>query len=171
MKRDCGQGEHAAEDGVPVEESGVGTGAPVGPEGEKEVVVGTYGNATDDVTEGGSEEDGEQNAGEGEESVEEGAPEWVGGVAAELDADAAQNEQPEHHNEREIEAAEGRGIEQREGEEECATGSEQPDFVAVPDRADGAKSLSPFGLGACDKEVDDADAEVETVKDDVGGGL
>jgi len=82
VKRDCGQGKHASENGVPVEDAGVGTGAPVGPEGEKEVVVGTYGNAADDVTESRSEKDGEQNAGEGEETVEESAPERVGGMAA-----------------------------------------------------------------------------------------
>ena len=115
-----GQGEDAAEDGIPVEDAGVGAGAPVGPEGQKEVVDGAYGNAADDVSEGGAEEDGEQNAGKGEETVEESAPERIGGVAAVLDADAAQDEQPEHHHDREIDAAEGRGVEQREDEEERA---------------------------------------------------
>ena len=62
-----------------------------------------------------------------------------GEVAAEFDADAAQDEQPEHDHERQIEAAEGGGVEQREGEVEGAAAGEEPDFVAVPDGADGAE--------------------------------
>ena len=90
-------------------------------------------------------------------------------MAAELDADAAEDEQPEHHHEREIETAEGRGVKQREGEEERASGSEQPDLVAIPDRSDGSEGLGAFGLGTRDEETNDADAEVEAVEDDVSG--
>jgi hypothetical protein len=79
-------------------------------------------------------------------------------------AEAAQDEQPEHDHERQIEAAEGRGVEQREGEEEGASGGEQPDFVAVPDGADGADGLCALVFGAGDEEIEDADAEVEAVE-------
>ena len=60
-------------------------------------------------------------------------------MIAELDRDAAQDQQPQHDHQRQIEAAEAGGIERGEGEVERAAGGEQPDFVAVPDGADGAQ--------------------------------
>ncbi len=90
------------------------------------------------------------------------------GVAAQLDADGAQDQQPEHDHQRQIEAAEGRGVEQGEGEEERASGGQQPDLVAVPEGADGTHGLLAFLFAAGDEEIDDADADVEAVEDDVG---
>src|SRR6185312_12783776 len=101
-----GQCEDSADDGVPIQNARGGADAPVGPERKEEVGVGADGDAADDVGEGGPIEDGEQDAGKGEERVEEGAPDAEGDVAAEFDADAAEDEQPEHDHEGEIEAAE-----------------------------------------------------------------
>ena len=55
-----------------------------------------------------------------------------------FDADAAQHEQPEHHHQGQVEAAETRSVKQREREIERAAGSQQPDFIAIPNRANGA---------------------------------
>jgi hypothetical protein len=68
------EGDQAADDGVPVQDAGVGTDAPVGPERQEEVVVRAERDAADYVGERGSEEDGEQRAGDEEEAVEEAAP-------------------------------------------------------------------------------------------------
>jgi hypothetical protein len=78
-------------------------------------------------------------AGETEDAVEQGAPDADVDVVAQFDADAAQDEQPEHDHERQIKAAEGRGVEQRKGEVERAAAGQQPDFIAVPDRADAGE--------------------------------
>ena len=71
-------------------------------------------------------------------------------MVAELDGDAAQNQQPQHHHQRQIEAAETGRIERREGEVEGATGGQQPDFVAVPNRSDCAEHHAPLVIGAGD---------------------
>ena len=76
-------------------------------------------------------------------------------------------EQPEHDHQRQIEAAEGRGVEERKGEVECAAAGEEPDFVAVPHGADGAQGGAAFRFGADEEQVEHADAEVEAVEDDV----
>ena len=167
MKREGDQGDEAADDRVPVENAGMGAGLPVGPEGQEEVAVGLKRHAAQDVGEGRAVEDGEQSAGEAEDAVEEREPDADVDVVAELEADAAQDEKPEHDHERQIEAAEGRGIEKREGEVERAAAGEKPDFVAIPDGADGMKGGFALRVVAGKEEVQYADAEVEAVEDDV----
>ena len=49
VERQGRQGEQTAKNGVPVKDAGIESGAAVGPERKKEVVVGAYRNAADDV--------------------------------------------------------------------------------------------------------------------------
>ena len=168
VERERDQGDDAADNRVPVENAGMGTGLPVGPQGQEEVAVGLERNAAQDVGEGGSEEDGEQGAGEAEDAVEQRAPYAYVDVVAKLDADAAQDQEPEHDHERQIEAAEGRGVEERKGEVEGAAAGQQPDFVAVPDWADAGEDNAAVGFGANEEEMEYADAQVEAVEHDVG---
>jgi len=90
-------------------------------------------------------------------------------VGAELDTDGAQHEQPEHHHQGKIESAETGGIELRKSEIQCATGGEQPDFVAVPDRADGAQDFAALLVRLCHGQVDCSGTQIEAVEDHVGG--
>jgi hypothetical protein len=87
--------------------------------------------------------------------------------ARKFDADAAEHQQPEDDHERQIEAAEAGGVEQGEGEQERASGGEQPDFVAVPHGADGAQDGAALVWGAGGAQVDHTGAEVEAVEHDV----
>ena len=143
-------------------------GASVGPERQEEVIVFADGHAAHHVGERRAEEDGEKRAREEEQAVKEGVHQSVLRMAAQLNADAAQNQQPEDDHEGKIEAAESRGIKKRKGEEQCASGGEQPDFIAVPYRANGAQRLLAFRLSFCDEEIEDTDAEVIAVKNHVG---
>ncbi len=61
-----------------------------------------------------------------------------GSLVAVLDRDAADDQADEHEEEREVEAGEERRVPAGEGGERRAAGDEQPDLVAVPDRADRA---------------------------------
>ncbi len=88
---------------------------------------------------------------------------------AQFDAGAAQDQQPQHNHQRQIESAERRGVQGREGEIERAAAGEQPDFVAVPDRTDAAEHDLPVGFAARQQGMQDADAQVETVEHDVSG--
>src|SRR5512140_3824808 len=109
-------------------------------------MAGIQRDSADHVAERGSEEDRQKSARKREEPVEEIPPEPALQVMPELDAERAQDEQPEHNHERQVEAAETRGVKEREGVEESAPGRDQPDFVAVPDGADGAEERAPLVL-------------------------
>ena len=167
MHGESDERDEAADDGVPIENAGQDAGLPVGPERQEEVAVGVERNAAENIGEGRAVKDGEQDAGKAEEAVEERSPHADIDVIAQLKRHAAQDEQPENDHEGEIEAREGRGVEQRKGEVERAAAGEQPDFVAVPDGADGGQRGAAIGLGADEKQVQHAYAEIEAVEDHV----
>ena len=48
-------------------------------------------------------------------------------------------------------------------------GDDQPDLVAVPERADGVDRRPALGLVAADDAVQHADAEVEALEDEEAG--
>ena len=69
-------------------------------------------------------------------------------LVAELEADAAQEQQPQHDHQRQIETAEAAAYSGKHRDERSA-GGEQPHLVAVPDRADAAHRREPlFALRA-----------------------
>ncbi len=65
-------------------------------------------HAADQVAERGAEEHRERRAGRAEGDVPAGAPEGIVHVAPELDGDAAQDQGPEHQEDRQVEAGEAR---------------------------------------------------------------
>src|ERR1700719_3769481 len=125
---------HADQDRVPIENAGVGAEAKVGPQRLEEITLRIEGNAAHDVAERGAKENRQQRAREAEGQVPEGRPYATGDVTAKFDGDAAQDEQPENHHERQIEAAEARGVEDGKREEERAAGGHGPDFFRTQDR-------------------------------------
>jgi hypothetical protein len=166
-----GQGEqrdHAGENGIPVKDAGIGAGAEVGPERFDEVAIGSERNAADDISQGSAEKDGEEQTGDAEDEIEEPRPHRIRHVRAQFNADAAQHQQPEHDHERQVEAAEAGGVEPGEGEVERACGSDEPDFVTVPDRADGAHDVAALVGCFGGAKVDHSGAQVEAVEHDVG---
>ena len=87
------------------------------------------------VPERGAEQDRQRDARGGEHEVPGRAPRAGLEVAAELDRDPAQDERPQHEEDREVEPREPGGEHRRERDEEHAAEREQPDLVAVPDTA------------------------------------
>src|SRR5258708_23120379 len=88
-------------------------------------------------------------------------------MRAEFDADAAQDQQPQHHHERQIESAEAGSVELRESKVEGASGGHQPDLVAVPDGADGGENATALFVRLGDREVNRAGAQVESIEHDI----
>src|SRR5260370_42661894 len=124
MQGEREEGDETADYGVPVENAGVGAGAPVGPERQIEVVVWTDRNAADNIRKRGSKEDSEQRTGEEEEPIKEAAPEGFVHMHAELYTEPPQNEQPQHDHERHVKAAEGGRGDKRKSEEGRRVGKE-----------------------------------------------
>jgi hypothetical protein len=90
-------------------------------------------------------------------------------MAAEFDGHAAEHKKPEHHHQRQIETAEARGVEQGKSEVERATRSEKPNLVPIPHRANRANHLAALGISLCDKQMNGAGAEIESIENDVHG--
>src|SRR5215831_11049760 len=163
------EGEDPDEHGVPVEDADRLFGREVGEELEAEPSVGVERHSTQEIPERRSEKDGKENTRNPEKEVPSSAPDAIPHVTAELDRDAAQDQAPEHEEDREIEAGNAGREHARECHEESSPGEEEPDLVAVPERADRRKDLTPFRLAPRDEEMEGAGAEIETVEDHVGG--
>ena len=164
VERKGDERDKAADHRVPIENAWMRAGLPVSPQRQKEVSVSLQRNAAQHVCEGGAEEDGEQRAGQTEEAVEQCAPDANFDVVAQLNTNAAQNQQPQHDHQRQIEAAEGRGVEQRKGEVERAATGQQPDLVAIPYRADAGKRCAALRFVADQKQVKHTHAQIEAVE-------
>ena len=86
--------------------------------------------------------------GQRKDRVPEAAPQRVVLWRAELDGEAAQDEQPQHHHQRQVEAAEPRRVGAREKREhQHPAGGDEPDLVAVPHRADRGEHGAALGVG------------------------
>src|ERR1035438_9077894 len=165
----CHQRNQAADDGVPVKDAVLRTHAPVRPQRLKEIAVGLQRNAAHHVAQSGAEEDSQQDARNSKDDIEEALPHRVLNMGAELNADAAQHQQPQHHHQRQVKAAEAGRVQQRKGEVESPAGGQQPHFVAVPYRADGAQHHAALRIIFRDEEVDRARSDVEAVQQHVSG--
>ena len=137
--------------------------------GSENQPVRVEGHAAHEVPERRAEQHRQQRAGAGEDGVPGRAPQRVVDVAAELDRDPAEDQRPEHEEDREVEARQPGGEHAREGDEERAARGEQPDLVPVPEGADGRQHLPALGVAPRDEQVEGAGAEVEAVEHDVGG--
>ncbi len=83
-----------------------------------------------------------------------------------FERDAAKDEAQEHQSDGHVEGGHYHRVGEGEDGEEAAATEDQPGFVAVPDGGDGVHC--GVALGArIQGGVEDADAEVEAVKDDV----
>lgn len=89
--------------------------------------------------------------------------------AAEFNGDGAEDEAGDEKGKEVVEAREESGVGVGEAGEEAAHEDDDPDFVAVPDGADGVEEDAALVVVA-GKEVEGADAEVEAVEDAVGDG-
>jgi len=66
-------------------------------------------------------------------------------LGPELDGDAAHDQGKLHEQQGRVEEAEERGVSRGKRGERRASGGQQPDFIAVPDRAQGAADRAIFG--------------------------
>src|SRR5579859_5189270 len=150
------QRQDPAGDGIPIEDARMRSRTPVRPQRQEEVSISADRHPADDVRQGGAEENRQEHTGEGEEAIEKRPPQRLARVAAEFNADAAKHQEPEHDHERQIEATEGRGVEEGKGKKQSAAGSEQPDFISIPYWTDRSNRLLPLLLRLGHEEVDDA---------------
>ena len=87
------------------------------------------------------------------------------GLGAELEGHPAHDQRGQHQEERQIEAAEQRGVPVREGREHRAAGSQQPHLVRIPHRPDGVDDEAALLILLPDDPQQDADPVVEAFED------
>jgi len=90
-------------------------------------------------------------------------------LAPELEAHPPDDQRDQHDEQREVEAAEQAGVPDGEGGEGRAGRHDQPDLVAVPDRADGVAGQPPVQVVRPDGQAEHTDAEIEPVEHEVTG--
>src|SRR5207245_4181044 len=114
------------------------------------------------------EKQGQQNAGNAEDHVEEVLPNPVLDVSAEFNANPTQDEQPENDRQRKVEPAEARRIESRKCKIKRAASSDQPDLVAIPHRPDGTQHPASFVVRLGSNQINRARAKIKSVEHDIG---
>src|SRR4051794_30301948 len=112
----------------------------------EKISVGIKRYTANHVAECGSEKYRKQYARTTKHEVPETRPHVVVELMPQLDAGRAQDQQPKHHDQRQIESAERRGIESRKRKIKRPAGGEQPNFVTVPDRPDRAYRQLAFAI-------------------------
>jgi hypothetical protein len=94
VNRESNQREHTRDDCVPIQDSGIGAGATVGPEWEEKIAFFIQRYAANYIAERSAIENRKQNAGESEAAVKESAPNGAFKMHAQFNANAAQDEKP-----------------------------------------------------------------------------
>ena len=87
-------------------------------------------------------------------------------LEAELESDAAEDEREQHDQDREIDRRNDDGEGERKRREQAQSAEYQPGLVAVPDRRDRIHHDGARGV-VRREAVENADAEIEAVEDDV----
>src|SRR6202035_4407041 len=93
------QCDDAGDNCVPIQDSGFGAGAPVGPQRKEKVALLIQRNAANHVAQSSAVKNGEQNTGESEAAVKETTPDGSFQMHAQFNADTAQNEEPQNDHE------------------------------------------------------------------------
>ena len=164
MHRKSYERHEPADHRVPVENAGRRAGLPVRPERQKEVAVCVQRYTAQHVGQRGSVKNAEQSACQSEDSVKQRAPYAHVDMVAQLQADAAQDQQPKHDHQRQVKAAEGRCVKQRKSKIERAAAGQQPHLVPVPHRPNARKRGFALGFVSHQEQMQHADAEIESVE-------
>ena len=100
------QGHSSGNYRVPIQNPRIGPRTPIGPQGKKEITFLIQRHAANHIAQGSAVEDRQQQAGKRKAAIEKPAPHRGFQVHAQLNADPAQDQQPQHDHQRKIKAAE-----------------------------------------------------------------
>ena len=148
----------AGEDGVGMEEV---------PERPGEVAVRVERDAVEEVREPDSPDQRCAEASERVGAKPGGPPARARALPTPFERDDADDQEEEDEQEREVEAREHRRVPAGEGRERRSADDDEPDLVAVPDRADRLEHRLPLALVSGEERQQHADAEVEALEHEV----
>ena len=131
------------------------------------VAVGIHGNARVNVAHRNAEQKRRQKRAEEQADIPRLAP--LGVMCAELKRDRANDKPEQHQHDGQVEARERSGVRHRERREQRATCREQPHLVTIPHRTHATANNGLFAFALRDERIQDACAQVESVKHEVAG--
>src|SRR4029077_9536883 len=135
----------------------------------EEITAGVQRNAAHDVGQRGAKEDGQKQARDAKQKIPKRIPHPADDVIAKFDGGATQDQQPQNNHQWQIESAEPAGVENGKGKIKRASGRQQPNFVAIPDRPDRSQDLAPLLVSLGHQQMDGTGTEIEAVQQDVHG--
>src|SRR5437868_10250038 len=90
-------------------------------------------------------------------------------VRPQFQRQSTEHEQPQHKDQREVETAEPRRIGLGKREKQYPGGSDEPDFVPIPNRADRVVHHSAVGLASPKEWIEDTYTEIKAVEYHIEG--
>ena len=129
--------------------------------------VGLDSDAAHQVAERDAPQQRRQERADDDHDVEVATPLQAAALAAVLERDPAHDQRHQDEQQRQVEAAEQRGVPRRERREQGAAGGEQPDLVAVPHRAERGQQRALLALVLAQDRQQHADAVVEALEHEV----
>jgi len=114
-----------------------------------------------------ADSEGHHQRADADREVPEPRPALGRALAAVLDRHGPEDQAEQHEHERQVQGGEQRGVPEREGGEGCGARGEQPDLVAVPDRADGVEHHAALGVATAREQHVHADTQVESLEHEV----
>jgi len=148
------------------EEEGVGVEEPEECTGEIPLLVER--DAAGDVPHGDADQEGGEKACNAESDIPGLAPGPARFLAPELNRHRAKDQGDQKEHERIIKTGKNSRIGSWKSCKERATAGDEPDFVSVPDGADGIQQDATI-LVLLHKEVEDSDTEVESIQNRISG--
>ena len=139
------------------------------PERPGVLVAGVDRQPVQQVAEGHAEQQRGQQAAHRQRRIPGAPPARRAPLAAVLERHAAHDQRGQQQDEREVEPGEPGRIPAGERGEDRGSGHDQPDLVAVPQRADRVDRGPPARLVGTDRVVQHADPEVEALQDEEPG--
>ena len=139
------------------------------PERAGELAVRVDGQTRDQVAQRDPEHERGKQAADRQRAAPQPAPAWPVDLAAELEGHAADDQRHQQQHEREVARREPGGVPVGEGGEDRRTADDQPDLVAVPERADGVDRHPALASGPAEDPVQHPDTEVEALQDEEAG--
>ena len=145
-----------------------GIGVQQAEEGSGEVALVVQRDALGHVPHGYADEEGGQEAADGEGGVPPSAPPFHGLLAPEFNGDGPEDQGEQQEHEGQVEPGENGGVHVREGGKEGAAARDEPDFIAVPHGADGIQR-EPSVFISLDEKLEGSCSQVKAVQDGVSG--
>src|SRR5262249_17832137 len=145
----------AHEDGEPIQNPWLRSRREVCPQRDEEIALAIEWHTANQVAQRGAEDNGQQETRAKEGDVTQPPPQRMVHMRPQFQGETTEHEQPQDKDQRKVEPAEPSRVGLGKREEQYPGGSDQPDFVPVPDRADCSMHRFAIRLTSPKERIED----------------